>query len=183
LPSAIILVFSEGVTNKRLVGKLGTHNVETIAKLFALVDKCAQEAEAHNSTERRNAPEEPASLKCSRPGNKKNKRKAIAALVIEGCNKPAMGRKPAGGSQKLAPAKQGYDKWCEIHRTDRHDLTECGLVKGLTENHLKEHRRYGDGNKDAPGGVGLGFQEPQHAVATVFGRASAPPSLRRDKLL
>jgi len=35
------MAFSEGVTNKQLMGKLKTHNIETIAELFALVDKCA----------------------------------------------------------------------------------------------------------------------------------------------
>ena len=40
-PTAVIMAFSEGVTNKRLVGKLETHNVETLFELFALADKCA----------------------------------------------------------------------------------------------------------------------------------------------
>ena len=31
--------------------------------------------------------------------------------------------------------------------------------------------------------AGLGFQEPQHAVATIFGGVSAPLSRRRAKLL
>jgi hypothetical protein len=94
------MAFSEGVTNKRLVGKLETHNVETIVELFSLVHKCAREVEAQSRTERRNAPEEPASLECRKPGNKKNKQKAIAALAIEGRNKPPTGRNPKGGSQK-----------------------------------------------------------------------------------
>jgi hypothetical protein len=34
------MTFSEGVTNKRLVGKMETHNVETVSELFALADKC-----------------------------------------------------------------------------------------------------------------------------------------------
>ena len=41
--NAVIMAFSEGVTNKRLVGKLETHNVETIFELFAVADKCAWE--------------------------------------------------------------------------------------------------------------------------------------------
>ena len=52
LPTAIILAFSEGVTNKQLVGKL-----ETISELFALADKYAREAEAHTRVERRGVPE------------------------------------------------------------------------------------------------------------------------------
>ena len=40
-PATVIMAFSEGVTNKQLVGKLETHNVETVSELFTLVDKCA----------------------------------------------------------------------------------------------------------------------------------------------
>jgi hypothetical protein len=110
-------------------------------------------AKAQSYTEQRNAPEEPASPECSKPGNKKNKWKAIAALATEGRNKPPTGRNTGGGSQKPALAKQGTGKWCEIHRTDRHDLTECRLVMGLAENHQKER-----GNRrHALGGASLGF--------------------------
>ena len=51
-PAAIIMAFSEGITNKRLVGKLETHNVETISELFGLEDKYAWEAEAYARVER-----------------------------------------------------------------------------------------------------------------------------------
>jgi hypothetical protein len=132
------MAFSKGITNKRLVGKLETHNVETVAELFTLADKCAREAEAQSCTERRNAAEEPVSSKCSRPGNKKNKRKAVATLATKGHNKPPTGRNPAGGSQKSALAKQRAGKWCKIHKTDQHDLTKYRLVKGLAENHQKD---------------------------------------------
>jgi hypothetical protein len=177
------MAFSEGVTDKRLVGKLERHNIETITELFFLVNKCAREAEAQSCTEWRNAPEEPASQEHSRLDNKKNKQKAVAVLVTEGRNKPPTGRNPGRGPQKPAPAVAS--KWCEIHKTDRHDLTECRFVKGLAENHQKEqgeHRHDGD-DENAPSGMGLGFQEPRQAVATVFGLASAPPSRRRAKLL
>jgi hypothetical protein len=36
------MAFSEGVTNKRLVGKLETHKMETVSELFALAVKCAR---------------------------------------------------------------------------------------------------------------------------------------------
>ena len=44
------MAFSEGVTNKRHVGKLKTHNVKIVAKIFTLVDKCARVEEAQNCT-------------------------------------------------------------------------------------------------------------------------------------
>ena len=45
-----------------------------------------------------------------------------------------------------------------------------------------EHRR-NDRDQAGPGGAGLGFQEQQHAVTTIFGGASAPLSRSRAKLL
>ncbi|RLN36344.1 retrotransposon protein, putative, unclassified [Panicum miliaceum] len=121
------MVFTEGVT---------------VSELFALADKCAWEAEAQQHSERRGVPDEPSEPDHTRPGrpdNKKNKRKAATVLAAaQGCNKQQPGRgprggapKPGGGFQRPASAKLGAGKWCEIHRTDRHDLTECRLVKGL----------------------------------------------------
>jgi hypothetical protein len=72
------------------------HNVETVAELFALADKCAREAKAQSHTERRSALDEPASPERSRLGNKKNKRKSIAALATEGRNKPPTRKKHVG---------------------------------------------------------------------------------------
>jgi hypothetical protein len=154
------MAFSEGITNKHLVGKVETHNIETVVKLFSLADKCAQEAEAQSCTER--CAEELASPECSKPGNKKNKQKAVAALATEGRNKPPTGRNLGGGSQKPTLVKHGAGEWCEIHRIDWHDLTECQLVKGLVENHQKErgNRRHDGCDGGATGVAGLGFQEP-----------------------
>ena len=60
--AAIIMAFSEGVTSKWLVGNLETQNVEIVAELFTLVDKCTRETEAAQSqVKRRSIPEEPVS--------------------------------------------------------------------------------------------------------------------------
>ncbi|RLN08216.1 putative polyprotein [Panicum miliaceum] len=189
------MAFTEVVTNKRLVGKLETRNIETVFELFIFEDKCAREAEAWHCSKQRGISEEPTSqehAQSNRPDNKRNKWKATAVQAAEGRNKQHPGRvpgggapRPGGGFQKPAPAKQGTDKWCEIHETDRHDLTECRLVKGLTENHQKERdNRRPDGDSDnAPEEVGLDFKEPQEFVATAFGGATTPPSRRRAELL
>lgn len=106
------MAFSEGVTNKRLLGKLETHNIETVVELFALADKCTWEAEAQSHNERRGAPEESASP--ARGICKKNKWKAVAALAAEGRDKPPTRKAPRGGPlragggfQKLTPVKSG----------------------------------------------------------------------------
>jgi hypothetical protein len=100
------MVFREGFTKKRLVGKLETHNIETVAKLFALADKCAREMEASSRTERRNTLEEPTSLERSRSGNKKNKQKAVVTLATEGRNKHLPGKNLQGLS-KAGPGETG----------------------------------------------------------------------------
>jgi hypothetical protein len=168
------MAFSEEVTNKRFVGKLETHNVETVSELFALADKGARESEAHARVERRGAPEDPPEGETPRLGAKKNKRKAAAVLAAEGHPKPQAGGKTAG---------EGTDggKWCELHRTNYHDLTECRLVKDLAAERRKDrdNRRRDDHDSrgpPSPDGAGLGFQELQHAVATIFGGAGAPSS-------
>lgn len=40
-PTVVIMASTEGIIDKRLAVKLETHNVETVAELFALEDKCA----------------------------------------------------------------------------------------------------------------------------------------------
>ena len=76
----------------------------------------------------------------------------------------------------------------ELHYTDRHDLTECRLVKDLAAERQRgrgdrRHDDRDDREQAGPGGTSLGFQEQQHAVATIFGWASASLSRRRAKLL
>lgn len=73
--------------NKCLVGKLETHNVETVAKLFSLTDKCAREVEAQSRTECCNMPKELASPKCVKLSDQKNKCKAVATTTMEGRKK------------------------------------------------------------------------------------------------
>ena len=106
-PDAVIMAFSEGVTNKWLVGKLETHNVETISELFALADKCAQESEAHARVERRGTPEESPARDDPKPGAKRNKQKAAAVLPAEGRPKPPPRGSPAGDGRGPASTRQG----------------------------------------------------------------------------
>ena len=104
LQVVVIMAFSEGVTNKQMVGKQETHNVEIIAEVFALADKCARESEAHSWVERRGVPEEPLAPKPQKPGAKKNKRKAVAILAAEGRPKLAARGNPAGNGGGATPA-------------------------------------------------------------------------------
>jgi hypothetical protein len=110
LPAVVIMAFSEGVTNKRLVGKLETHNIKTVTKLFTLADKCTWEIEAQSRVERRGIPEEPVSLDPGKPNAKKRKRKAVAAIASEEHNRPPVWGNPLGrprAAPKADPRKTG----------------------------------------------------------------------------
>lgn len=50
------MAFTEEITDKWLARKLETHNVATVAELFALAAKCAHEGEGQIRVKRRNAP-------------------------------------------------------------------------------------------------------------------------------
>ena len=56
-----------------MVGKLETHNVETVFELFALADKYTWEAEAYTRVKRRGAPEDPLARDGPKLGAKANK--------------------------------------------------------------------------------------------------------------
>ena len=43
--ASIITAFLQGVHDEKMLEKLATHQVETVATLFALADKCARAAE------------------------------------------------------------------------------------------------------------------------------------------
>ena len=45
--ASIITAFRQGVRDEKMLEKLATHQVETVATLFALADKCARAAEGH----------------------------------------------------------------------------------------------------------------------------------------
>ena len=59
---------------------------------------------------------------------------------------------PAAVDKKPAPARPELGKWCEIHQTDWHGLTECRSVKGLVEwcQKKREERHRGGDDKATP---------------------------------
>ena len=103
--------------------------------------------------------------------------------------------------RKEAPGPRPAERWCSVHNTSRHDLTECNSVKGLAERVWKyelerregrrnepkdkapavsnEHRREeAKGKAPADGNDDVGYQQPNQTVATIDGRARAYSSCR-----
>ena len=103
-----------------MLEKLGTHEVETTAELFALADKCAKAAEAQAWHVPR--PEQPAADKAgpSRSDNweKKKRKKRDAAPVVPAEGPARRSARRAAIDRKPAPVRPEPGKWCEIHQTD-----------------------------------------------------------------
>ena len=101
------MAFREGVTNKRLAGKLETHNVETVSELFALVDKCARDAKAHTRVECRGAPEETSARDGPRnPVSRRTSRRLPLSCPRRGAQGHSLGETlPAVRGGQLLPAK------------------------------------------------------------------------------
>ena len=113
----------------------------------------------------------------------RKKRDATPVLPAEGTTRRPARR--ATVDKKPAPTRPEPGKWCEIHQTDWHDLTECRSVKGVVERHQKEReeRRRGGDDKAAPENQELGFQEPEHTISFIDGGAYTPSSRRCVKTI
>ena len=180
---------------------LGTHEVKTTAKLFTLADKCAKAAEArvwHVPRPEQPAADQPGpSRSDKREKKKRRRREAVPVVPAEGparrlaegpdcrpAHRAAADRRPAP-AKAPAPARPKPGKWCQIHQTEWHDLTECRSVKGLIEwcqQEREEHRRGGNDNA-ALENQELGFQEPEHTVAFIDGGVYTPSSRRCVKTM
>lgn len=75
---------ASAIPDKRLVRKLETHNMETVAELFALADKCAWEAKAQIRIKHQDAPAEKASsFQKAGPDDRRSKQKVVTAAVTD----------------------------------------------------------------------------------------------------
>ena len=81
-PHAVIVAFWQGIRDERMLEKLGTHEVETTAELFALAHKCAKATEArawHVPRPEQPTTDQPCSSRFDRQ-EKKKKKKARCCL-------------------------------------------------------------------------------------------------------
>lgn len=112
-----------GVTNKGPAGKLETHNIETVAKLFALAEKCAREAEAKAEPIGDTRPKNQAFVEHQQAYGRKNKLKVIAALAIGGLGKPPTGhwldegtlREPPNHAASCKVVRDPQDRLARTH--------------------------------------------------------------------
>jgi hypothetical protein len=45
--ASVVVAFCQGVRDEKMLKKLATHDIQDIAELFSLVDKCTRAAEGH----------------------------------------------------------------------------------------------------------------------------------------
>nr|ABA99771.1 retrotransposon protein, putative, unclassified [Oryza sativa Japonica Group] len=187
--------------------------------LFELADRVARKEEAwtwNSSGSGVAAPAAPGSA--TRSGRRDRRRKKGPArsddeghvLAVEGASQAPRKGLPASDKKKEAGApsrERPTGKWCTVHNTPLHDLTDCRAVKSLAERTRKweeekrQERREGKtpaapaGNRRGEakqkataediddGDDDLGFQEPEATVATVDGGACAHASRRSLKAM
>ncbi|XP_015642243.1 uncharacterized protein [Oryza sativa Japonica Group] len=152
---AVVYAFRNGVRHNRMLEKIASKEPKTTAELFELADKVARKEEAGPGTlpapVRR--PQLPPSLPPALSGEIGGKRKPARSddeghvLAADGpARAPRKGKATDDKPSSTAPPSEGRsaDKWCSVHNTYRHSLTDCRSVKNLAERFQKadEEKRY-----------------------------------------
>jgi hypothetical protein len=117
-----------------MLKKLATHDVETVAMLFALADKCARAAEGHawHSAPQTGVAQTGGSGAVARDGKKKKKNRGhekppsaapIVAVVAGGRNERNKCPRPQGGNSGS----------CPVHPNSHHSAVECREIIKLAK--------------------------------------------------
>ena len=198
-----------------MLEKIKSKKPQTPGELLRLADRVAEQEEAHcwNPSNKRPASSVPPPSESQedrrekRRKRKKSRRGDEAHVLATGAratppkkDKEVATRNTTGGSNPQT------EKWCSVHNTSRHDLTECNSVKGLAERvkRYEQERREGrrGGNKKdsaAPSGNrreepkgkapadhdddDIGYQEANRTVAMIGGGSFACTSRRQFKTM
>jgi hypothetical protein len=182
--ASIITAFRQGVRDEKMLEKLATHDMETVATLFALADKCTRAAEgrAWHSTPQTRVAQTGGSGAVTEDGKKKKKN--------DGHEKPQSAAPivaaTTGGriERNKRPRTQGSNSSsCPMHPNSRHSVAECReiikLTKRVSDRHEKSCkdgsppcRRPGkeraDDGEVAVGERDLGYQSPEGVLKDVF---------------
>lgn len=97
----VINAFREGVTDGPTVDRLALKKPKTVGQLLAIANGCIEMAEARSLLEGGN-------------GKKKNDDREVHVT--------GSGAEASGGHVKRP---KGVEKWCSIHHSISHDLSEC----------------------------------------------------------
>jgi len=132
-----------------MLEKLATKNVEDVAELFSLADKCARAAEGrawHSRPASGGGHPGEAASGGTTPGagagnqKKKNKKKAggqnkpLSGAPTAIAVAPSGGRGPRADKRPRPPSgKEEGGKWCPVHQSNRHSAEECREIKKLSD--------------------------------------------------
>jgi hypothetical protein len=182
--ASIITAFCQGVRDEKMLEKLAMHDVETVATLFALADKCARapEGRAWNSAPQTGVAQTGGSGVV--PQNSKKKKKGCShekprstALVI------AAATGGRGDHNKRPRPQRGNNGSCPIHPNSRHSATECrdiiDLAKCVSERReqsptggspprLRPGKERVDDGEVAAAQRDLGYQSPEGVLKDVI---------------
>src|SRR4051812_45877323 len=152
-PAAVISAFHQNVRNRRMREEMAMTMIRDVSELYALADKCAraeegrklpgEDAGAGESDSDDAAP----AKKSQRRSNRRKNRKEVHAVEESGKEAPAKQTQAGGSGKEPAPVaaadkQDGSDKkYCKIHRTKGHDLSNCKRVEYLVEQQKAEYER------------------------------------------
>ena len=137
--ASIITAFRQGVRDEKMLEKLATHQVETVATLFALADKCARATEGrawHSAPKARAA----------QTGGPSSAAHCSDDVESHGVDMPQSGTPVAaiapGGlnSRGKLSLQQGRDSEpCPVHPGSHHSASECCEIQKLAK-HVSKRR-------------------------------------------
>jgi hypothetical protein len=182
--ASIITTFRQGVRDEKMLEKLATHDVETIATLFALADKCARAAEgcAWHSAPQTGVAQPGGSGAVARGGKKKKKNCGLERPLSVAPIVTAVTGDRSERNKRPRP-QRGNNGSCPVHPNSRHSAAECRkiieLAKRVSERREQNskdgsppRRRPGKERDDdvevAAGERDLGYQSLEGVLKDVF---------------
>jgi hypothetical protein len=127
--TSIITAFCQGVRDEKMLEKLATHDVDNVATLFALADKCARAAEgrAWHSAPQAGVTLMGGSDAVTRSSGKKKKRNKNRGHEKSQLAAPVAAVAAGGqGERNKRPRPQGSSSGtCPVHPNSRHSAADC----------------------------------------------------------
>ena len=164
--SHVISAFKEGVTNHRMLEKLGIHDkLTSVVKLFDLADKCAKAEEGLLFVKMSARGDDPGEGSKSHKKKDEPKRKATAVLAAEPDAKGSRRGSPERGDKEV-----DHRPFCVYHNRRRHATDDCFDLKRLSRERERGEGSGGRGRgrgyrKDGRGRRDGGYQKPSGTQA------------------
>jgi hypothetical protein len=185
--ASIITAFRQGVREEKMLEKLATHDVDNVATLFALADKCARAAEgrAWHSAPQAGVTQVGDSDVVTQGGGKKKTRNKN-----RGHEKPqfdaSVAAAAAGGQgerNKRPRPQESSGGTCPVHPNSRHCVADCREIiklarriserreqssKDVSPPHTWPDQKEADEEAATVEGRDLGYQSPEGDLKDVF---------------